>query len=180
MWGKIVLCVAFPVSPLALFPLALKNVLDGGGSGIIFAQYSMNVLDATADCKGIPCVLVDFDTANQIGNYMGDASSPVAKIEPARTVTGAEALAPTVAAFSSRGPSINYPEVIKPDIAAPGVSILSAKEDEYALGSGTSMATPHVAGIVALLKALHPNWSPAALRSAIMTTSKSAGNMFMF
>ncbi|PUZ54394.1 hypothetical protein GQ55_5G128500 [Panicum hallii var. hallii] len=173
--GKIVLCVAFPVSPLALFPLALKNVLDGGGSGIIFAQYSMNVLDATADCKGIPCVLVDFDTANQIGNYMGDASSPVAKIEPARTVTGAEALAPTVAAFSSRGPSINYPEVIKPDIAAPGVSILSAKEDEYALGSGTSMATPHVAGIVALLKALHPNWSPAALRSAIMTT-KSAGS----
>jgi subtilisin family serine protease len=108
------------------------------------------------------------------------SSSPVAKIEPARTVTGAEALAPTVAAFSSRGPSINYPEVIKPDIAAPGVSILAAKEDEYALGSGTSMATPHVAGIVALLKALHPNWSPAALRSAIMTTSKSAGNMFMF
>ena len=71
--GKIVLCVAFPVSPLALFPLALKNVLDGEGSGIIFAQYSMNILDATADCKGIPCVLVDFDTANQIGNYMGDA-----------------------------------------------------------------------------------------------------------
>ena len=71
--GKIVLCVAFPVSPLALFPLALKNVLDGEGSGIIFAQYSMNILDATADCKGIPCILVDFYTANQIGNYMSDA-----------------------------------------------------------------------------------------------------------
>ena len=68
----------------------------------------------------------------------------------------------------------------QPDIAAPGVSILAAREDEYALGTGTSMATPHVAGIVALLKALHPNWSPAALKSAIMTTGKSSGNMFMF
>jgi len=64
--GKIVLCVAFPVSPLALFPLALKSVLDGGGSSLIFAQYSMNIVDVTADCKGIPCILVDFYTANQI------------------------------------------------------------------------------------------------------------------
>ena len=73
--GKIVLCVAFPgaPSPLALFPLALKNILDGGASGLIFAQYSMSALDVAADCKGIPCVLVDFNTANQIGNYMGDA-----------------------------------------------------------------------------------------------------------
>ncbi|TVU34844.1 hypothetical protein EJB05_16698, partial [Eragrostis curvula] len=58
-----------------------------------------------------------------------------------------------------------------PDIVAPGVNILAAIEDAYVIGSGTSMATPHVAGVVALLKALHPNWSPAALKSAIMTTA---------
>ena len=65
----------------------------------------------------------------------------------------------------------------QPDIAAPGVSILaaSAPSDPYmdggfALHSGTSMATPHVAGIVALLKALHPTWSPAAIKSALVTT----------
>ena len=66
----------FPSIAACTFPTRteeVKNVLDGEGSGIIFAQYSMNILDATADCKGIPCVLVDFDTANQIGNYMGDA-----------------------------------------------------------------------------------------------------------
>ncbi|KAG2601309.1 subtilisin-like protease SBT3.5 isoform X2 [Panicum virgatum] len=169
--GKIVLCASLLASLLEPFPLALRNVLNGGGVGIIFAQYTTNLVDATADCKGIACVLVDLDTANLITLYMGDARSPVAKIAPARTVTGEEAVAPKVAAFSSRGPSINYPEVIKPDIAAPGASILGAIKDAYVIGSGTSMATPHVSGVVALLKALHPNWSPAALKSAIMTTA---------
>jgi len=58
----------------------------------------------------------------------------------------------------------------QPDIAAPGASILAAVGDSYEIMSGTSMATPHVTGIIALLKALHPNWSPAALKSAIITT----------
>ncbi|CAL4960963.1 unnamed protein product [Urochloa decumbens] len=169
--GKIVLCASPLVSLLAPFPAALTNVLNGGGSGIIFAQYTTNLVDATADCKGIACVLVDLYTANHIVLYMGDARSPVAKIAPAQSVTGEEAVAPKVAAFSSRGPSIEYPEVIKPDIAAPGASILGAIKDAYAISSGTSMATPHVSGIIALLKALHPNWSPAALKSAIMTTA---------
>ncbi|CAD6229523.1 unnamed protein product [Miscanthus lutarioriparius] len=167
--GQVVLCASADS-----FPVALENVLNAGGSGLIFAEYTKHIIDATGDCGGIACVLVDLTTALQIGKYMVDASlssSPVAMIEPARTITGKETLAPTIAAFSSRGPSIQYPEVIKPDIAAPGASILAAMKDAYIFGSGTSMATPHVSGIVALLKALHPNWSPAALKSAIMTTA---------
>lgn len=65
----------------------------------------------------------------------------------------------------------------QPDIAAPGVQILAAIPpfDETTTGafaflSGTSMATPHVSGIVALLKSLYPDWSPAAIKSAIITT----------
>lgn len=65
----------------------------------------------------------------------------------------------------------------QPDIAAPGVSILAAStpsdpimDGGLAFHSGTSMATPHIAGIVALLKALHPDWSPAAIKSALVTT----------
>lgn len=68
----------------------------------------------------------------------------------------------------------------QPDIAAPGVSILAGSspydsfmDGGFALHSGTSMATPHVSGIVALLKALHSNWSPAAIRSALVTTGSS-------
>lgn len=65
----------------------------------------------------------------------------------------------------------------QPDITAPGVNILAATtplsplaESRFVMHSGTSMATPHVAGIVALLKALHPDWSPAAIKSALITT----------
>jgi len=71
--GKIVLCASLLASLLEPFPLALRNVLNGGGAGIIFAQYTTNLVDATADCKGIACVLVDLDTANLITLYMGDA-----------------------------------------------------------------------------------------------------------
>jgi subtilisin family serine protease len=58
----------------------------------------------------------------------------------------------------------------QPDIAAPGVSILAAKRDSYELESGISMACPHVSTAVALLKSVHPDWSPAMIKSAIVTT----------
>ena len=68
----------------------------------------------------------------------------------------------------------------QPDIAGPGAEILGAvppfylkKNTKFAFLSGTSMATPHIAGIVALLKSLHPHWSPAAIKSAIVTTGLS-------
>ena len=68
----------------------------------------------------------------------------------------------------------------QPDIAGPGAQILGAvppsdlkKNTEFDFHSGTSMATPHIAGIVALLTSLHPHWSPAAIKSAIVTTGMS-------
>ncbi|KAL6616205.1 hypothetical protein ACP70R_038475 [Stipagrostis hirtigluma subsp. patula] len=161
---KIVLC-ASPISTTTV-----HDVQNAGGSGLIFVQYTTDILSDT-DCKGFPCVLVDIDTGKKIVKYSAAASSPVARIDPTRTITGKETLAPKVAAFSSRGPSTDYPDIIKPDIAAPGANILAAKGDSYEIMSGTSMATPHVTGIVALLKALHPKWSPAAIKSAIVTTA---------
>jgi len=68
-----VLCASLQASLLAPFPLALRNVLNGGGDGIIFAQYTTNLVDATADCKGIAWVRVDLDTANLIDLYLSDA-----------------------------------------------------------------------------------------------------------
>ncbi|KAL0007205.1 hypothetical protein SO802_008707 [Lithocarpus litseifolius] len=84
--------------------------------------------------------------------------------------------APQVARFSSKGPNPVTPGVLKPDIIAPGADVLAAVATHYALMSGTSMATPHVAGVGALLKAIHPKWSPAAIRSAMMTTAYAMDN----
>lgn len=71
---------------------------------------------------------------------------------------------------------------MQPDIAAPGVNIIAswspaqsqnqANPDIFQIESGTSMACPHISGIVALLKSIHPTWSPAAIKSALVTTGE--------
>jgi len=99
------------------------------------------------------------------------------KIQPSRTLVG-EPVGTKVATFSSRGPNSISPAILKPDIAAPGVSILAATSPNdtlnaggFVMRSGTSMAAPVISGVIALLKSLHPDWSPAAFRSAIVTTA---------
>ncbi|GER52812.1 subtilase family protein [Striga asiatica] len=98
--------------------------------------------------------------------------------------------APFMATFSSRGPNTITPEILKPDITAPGVDIIASYTEgtspteldfdhcrtAFTVMSGTSMSCPHVSGVVGLLKTLYPDWSPAAFRSAIMTTARTRDN----
>ncbi|MEQ4301378.1 S8 family serine peptidase [Plantactinospora sp. B6F1] len=92
-----------------------------------------------------------------------------------------------LANFSSRGPRADG--ALKPDIAAPGVAITAARsagtdmggggvpvDDHYITANGTSMATPHVAGAAAILVQQHPDWTPAQLKAALMSTSADVGH----
>ncbi|XP_028751886.1 subtilisin-like protease Glyma18g48580 [Neltuma alba] len=117
--------------------------------------------------------------------------NPFAFMKNAKTIIPVRP-APRVSAFSARGPNMIFPSILKPDLTAPGQDIIAAyspvasptglDSDEahfdYNILSGTSMACAHVSGIAGLLKNHHPNWSPAMIKSAIMTTASILDNTF--
>jgi len=95
-------------------------------------------------------------------------------IAPSAITAGASDSGDHLADFSSRGPSLFY--TMKPEVVAPGVGIRSAYLDgAFNVLSGTSMAAPHVAGVAALVKAVHPSWTPAEIKEAIVTTAVDDG-----
>ncbi|KAI9122497.1 hypothetical protein K1719_006337 [Acacia pycnantha] len=135
----------------------------------------------------LPAVHIKYQDSLALFAYLKSTKNPMATIHPPTDVFNLKP-SPEVADFSSRGPSTFLPEILKPDITAPGVNILAAYSPaayltsyyndnrqnlSYNLLSGTSMSCPHVAGVVGLLKTLHPDWSPSATKSAMMTTAKS-------
>uniref|UniRef100_A0A0E0K5X4 Subtilisin-like protease n=1 Tax=Oryza punctata TaxID=4537 RepID=A0A0E0K5X4_ORYPU len=138
----------------------------------------------------IPGTAVPHAAGEQILQYMNTVPYPVGKILFYGTVVGSSPSAPRVVSFSSRGPSTNALEILKPDLIAPGVNILAAWTDAnsptesavdprhvmFNIVSGTSMACPHVSGIATLLKKARPSWSPEMIMSALMTTAYGTDN----
>ncbi|EOA20005.1 hypothetical protein CARUB_v10000269mg [Capsella rubella] len=174
MVGKVVLC--FTPSPYsASASSAARSVKKAGGLGVIIARQPGYAIRPCPD--DFPCVAVDWELGTDILLYIRSSGLPVVKIKTSRTLIG-QPVGTKVATFSSRGPNSIAAAILKPDIAAPGVSILAAtttnttfNDQGFIMMSGTSMATPAISGVVALLKALHRDWSPAAIRSAIVTTA---------
>ncbi|XP_050229804.1 subtilisin-like serine-protease S [Mercurialis annua] len=147
-------------------------VKEAGGIGMV-------LIDEADQDVAIPFVIPSAIVGNVIGNkilsFTKNTRKPVVKISSAKTVLGSQP-APRIAAFSSKGPNSLNPEILKPDVTAPGLNILAAWSPavgrmHFNVLSGTSMACPHVTGIVALIKAVNPSWSPSAIKSAIMTTA---------
>ncbi|KAJ7003948.1 LOW QUALITY PROTEIN: hypothetical protein NC653_008979 [Populus alba x Populus x berolinensis] len=154
------------------------EVKNAGGAAMILMNEEADGFSTNADVHVLPAThlccraedqsVYKFNTGtdgNDLfkGTVIGDPSSPF------------------VASFASRGPSLASPGILKPDIVGTGVSILAAwpfpldnntnSKSTFKIISGTSMSCPILSGIAALLKSSHPYWSPAAIKSAIMTTA---------
>jgi subtilisin family serine protease len=173
--GKIVVCErggAAPSNARLDKSLAVRNA---GGVGVVI--YNVSASTINADLHSLPTVHVDHLDGPAIVTYVNSTGAGATATLSQGVVTQTAA-APDVAAFSSRGPSrAGAGDILKPDFMAPGVDILAAVAPpgnggrNFDIYSGTSMSSPHVAGIGALLSEAHPDWSPAAKRSAIATTA---------
>lgn len=166
--GKIVLCDR-GVTARVNKSLAVQ---EAGGVGVILTNTSASSLNA--DFHFVPTVhLADTDRP-AVKAY---AATPGATATIHAATITYDTPAPFTASFSSRGPLAASGDVLKPDVMAPGQDILAAVAPpgnhglKYNLYSGTSMSSPHVAGVAALLKDLHPDWSPMAIKSAMMTSA---------
>ncbi|MED6114896.1 hypothetical protein PIB30_084987 [Stylosanthes scabra] len=168
------------------------------GKIVLCDQYSDDVLKVSGAAGGVvnvdtgnvgyvsllpfaPLLPQDYELIKSYRNSTKDPRAEILKSESAR-----DRNAPKVAIFSGRGPNYLIPEILKPDISAPGVDILAAyspistptqdpdndnRSVSYSILSGTSMSCPHVSGIATYVKSFHPDWSPAAIKSAILTTA---------
>ena len=166
--GKIVVCdrgVTARVSKSAA-------VAEGGGVGMLLLNTSNNSLNA--DLHAVPTVHLSHLDRPAIYAY---AATPGATATISASTIVLNAAAPFTAAFSSRGPLLAAGgDLLKPDLIAPGQDVLAGvappgnRGKLFDLYSGTSMSSPHVAGLAALFKELKPGWSPMAIKSALMTT----------
>ena len=163
------------------------NVKAGGAGGFVLVNlgYPSDEDDVSLDVYPLPGVQLHSWDAQALATWMADGGPARHITISATTITRTldPAAGDVLADFSSRGPSSTYEGSLAPGISAPGVDIFGAYADEHpfdvdavnsrdwAIESGTSMASPHVAGAMALVRQVHPQWTPAEVQSALQMTA---------
>ncbi|XP_042479728.1 subtilisin-like protease SBT4.10 [Macadamia integrifolia] len=170
--GKIVFCdtAARGTGPFLADAQGMVMVDDIGSSDAPFSY-------------PLPATSISIGDGKKLKLYLNTTRIAKAKIYKSEAIHDPKA--PRVVSFSSRGPNILSPNILKPDLTAPGADILAAwspkgsisgsivdkRSSMYNIISGTSMSCPHATGAAAYVKTFHPSWSPAAIKSALMTTA---------
>jgi subtilisin family serine protease len=158
------------------------NVKQRGAVGMILYNNAANVTDQETDNHYLPASHIQFADGQAVLSFLASHTGVQATLTAGVTATQQ---GDVMASFSSRGGPAQPLGVSKPDITAPGVQILAGNTPAPALAAegaqpagelfqaiaGTSMSSPHIAGSGALLKALHPTWTPGQIKSALMTTA---------
>ncbi|WP_298438957.1 S8 family serine peptidase [uncultured Ferrimonas sp.] len=187
--GEIVLCDRGNIARVA----KADNVLAGGAGGFVLRNMSYDET-VVADVYPLPGIHISFFDGRTLFDWITDGAEGdhTATISEAQnTYTLDSAAGDLLADFSSRGPSITNRDYLVPDLSAPGVGVYAAYADDqpftaypsamdWSMLSGTSMASPQVAGAMALIQQAHPDWTPAEIQSALMTTSNSEVKLGQF
>ena len=167
---------------LCTFQEKIANVEAAGAIAAVVYSDTGELLTMTGErgSVAIPALMIGKTDGDFLAVRLGAGDAVDAQLDGTLIATRTDP-GNLIYAQSSRGPNAVLPDILKPDVTAPGVDILGAQTPDVANGvrgerfqylSGTSMAVPHVAGVAALLKEAHPDWSPAAIRSALVTTAR--------
>jgi len=163
------------------FDIKVQNAETAGAVAAVIYSIAGDpiVMNGDSSLVDIPALMIGQADGNLIVAEIQAGNEVTAVLDKGFLLTEPET-GNRMASFSARGPG-PVPGIVKPDVSAPGVNILagftpdaanSMPGETFAYLSGTSMSTPHVAGIAALLKEAHPEWSPSAIKSALMTSAR--------
>lgn len=164
-----------------LFEDMIKNAEDAGAIAAVVYNNAGDpvVMHGTEGSSDIPALMIGQADANLILAEL-DAGVDVTVVLDKSFLLTTDDTGNVMASFSARGPA-PVPDILKPDVTAPGINILAgftpdaanaAAGENFAFLSGTSMSTPHVAGVAALLLQAHPEWTPPLIKSALMTSAR--------